>query len=351
MFSRPRLILAAMAVLSTLGFASQSWALDVTIDLNGFPNKTGGQMTWHGMIEPVKFPPNQQHIVLRDLKPGISYSVDFFHNSGERGSDFIFQLNEKGTGVGSINAVPPKVEVLKDFKPGDTTLTLRTFPITYNANSGQKGAFFIHGVTDQLRAGAGPQKFMAVPGFYTVDNLSNHHGGKEDFSFFVDSQGKVSPTPEQEEYIEVINNEVHIRATNVHFKVEASNPINIHTSHKLHGPLVRENNVYEFDILVPVGGAGVNVWTFGQNKVEASNSLRPDGTKLVGFETTNDFQFAPRLRYTEKDGFFFDTTDGKSKSVWAEAMGMSDDTTTNLQVKVTATVKDAKPLPADFVQE
>lgn len=345
MLNKPAaLLVTAMALV----WSSAGFAADITLDLAGFPNKTGGQVTGTDLEKPIPTEPNKQSIKLNNLKPGGTYSVDFFHNSGVKGADFTFVVNPAGTGIESITPVSSEVKIFKGFKPGDSTITLVTFPIIYNANSGQVGGFFVHGLCDQLPAESGPQTFKALPGRYTVDNLTNHAAGTEDFAFMVGNDGKPEPVDGSAEYLTFDGNKINIRATNVRFKIEASNPINYHPTHKPVNPPEpgTQDNVYEMDILTPVGGAGVNVWTFGNNKVEAGTALKPDGTKFLGTESGNDFVFAPRLRYSEADGFYFETTEGKSKSVWAESLGTNDDAVSALKVKVTATIQDAKPAPA-----
>jgi hypothetical protein len=189
-----------------------------------------------------------------------------------------------------------------------------------------------------------------VPGLYPVDNLYNTNGGEEDFAFVVDAKGKVEPVGIADEFAVFDGNKIKPRAALVHFKITASGPINYNPTHPLSGDAVMKDNTYEFDMVVPVGGGGVNVWTFGDATVTRSNvpladTRTEDGTvvphKLEGWTGTNDFLFYPRLRYDHAlKTFYFQTPDimVHSQTAFAEATGKVDGGEQPLTVRVDATI-------------
>ena len=87
------------ASLFLAGLPDAALAVTVTLDLNGFPNVTSGQAYGPGVDKPIPLPAGKEKIDLPNLTAGGIYQVDFFHNSGEDGSDFSFTINAAGTGV------------------------------------------------------------------------------------------------------------------------------------------------------------------------------------------------------------------------------------------------------------
>src|SRR5438034_699364 len=77
--------------------------LPITIDMNGFPNRTRGQVTGPGIDTPIELKAGEEKVVLEKLQPGATYGVDFFHNSGEDSSDFTITINAAGTGVEAVS--------------------------------------------------------------------------------------------------------------------------------------------------------------------------------------------------------------------------------------------------------
>lgn len=318
------------------------WAADVTLDLNGFANTLGGQVTGPGLAKPIKIEIGAKTVELKDLQAGAKYGVDFFHNSGPEGSDFIFSVNEAGTGVAKVDYVG-KVAILKGFEAGAKTLVLDTHPIVYNANGGQSGAYYILGLCVAQPPESEPLKVMAVPGAYSVDNLFNPGGGVEDFSIFVDGKGNVQPLKGSEEYVECDGAKVNVRTATVRFKIEASQDIARHESHVQTGVTLTENFVTQLDLKVPVGGGGVNIWNFGTNTVGKSDAIDGFGKPVEGKESKNDFLFQPRLRYDVKTKvFYFETAKGRAPGVFAEVSGMTDDDSSEMSVKITATILSDK---------
>jgi hypothetical protein len=335
-------MLAGMMASIGMGLG-QALAADVTLDMNGFPNLVNGQVTGGDLKEAIPMTAGKEKVELKGLNAGQTYSVDFFHNSGEDGSDFTITMNEAGTGVASVAYANAKLKMLKDFKPGATTLTLDTHKIEIDPEGKQTAFYYIQGLCATLPPEPGPQKFTAMPGIYSVDYLTNNALGAEDFTFIVDQKGDVKPGPKSEEFIECVGNKVKPRTALVHFKIEASSPVLFHPTHKLAAEVTTVNEVTTFDMVLPVGGGGVNVWSFGVCKVMESDAMGPDGKPLVGFEANNDMIFQPRLRWDEKTGFYFDASKGgKAKSVFSKVNGMSDGDLGNLTVTVTATIADEK---------
>jgi hypothetical protein len=335
-------ILAALIGVPCLGLAAKAEAATIVLDLSGFPNLVNGQVTGGDLTEAIAIPAEKKSVELKGLKPGMTYSVDLFHNSGEEGSDFTFTVNAADNGVESVTYASPKRAVLKGFKPGTGTLTLDTKQIVFDAEGKVGAPYYVPGLTPQLAADAGPQKLTAVPGIYNVDYLVNNAGGTEDWTFIVDEKGNVGPGPNSGEFAEFKGNEVKPRVTLVRFKIDASGPVNYHPTHKISGEAATVENVTTFDMFVPVGGGGVNVWTFGTNKVLESDAVGPDGKSIVGIEVVNDMIFTPRLRWDEKTGFYFDTPKGKAASVFSKVNGLTDGDLGNLTVTVTATILEPK---------
>ena len=329
------------AALFLTGVTSNASAVTVVLDLNGFPNITGGQVYGAGLKEPIALTAGKQRIELPALQAGSTYQVDFFHNSGENSSDFAFTVNAAGTGVETVAPAAKKFTIVKDFKPGSATLKLNTHTITYNANSGQTGTYYIHGLLAPIQGDKGPIKLAAMPGLYRVDNLYNSGQGNEDFSFIVDSDGKTSATGGNKEYAEFSGSTVSPRSVKVHFQIWPSSPIAYHGTQKVLNAK-SANNVYELDMLMTVGSSGLNIWSFGRSKVLKSDVVAPDGKPLQDKTGVNDFHFYPRLRYDSKKGFFFESTVGPSGTSGAEVTGSFDDGKTDLQVTVDATIQTEK---------
>ncbi len=334
-------ILAALIGVPCLG-AGKASAATVVLDMNGFPNLVNGQVTGGDLTEAIPLPAGKGSVELKGLKPGMTYSVDLFHNGGEEGSDFTFTVNAADNGVESVAYTNSKRGVLKGFKAGTGTLTLDTKAIVFDPEAKVGAPYYIPGLTPMLSADAGSQKLTAVPGIYNVDYLANNAGGAEDWTFIVDEKGKVSAGPNSGEFAEFVGNEVKPRVTTVRFKIEASAAVNYHATHKVTGEPSTAENVTTLDMVVPVGGGGVNVWSFGTNKVLESDSIGPDGKPLVGAEAVNDMLFTPRLRWDAKEGFYFDTPKGKATSVFSKVNGLTDGDAGNLTVTVTATIVKPK---------
>jgi len=343
------LIICAMALL----LAGGALAGTVTLDMNGFPNITGGQVTGPGLEKAIPLPPKQQQVTLDGLQAGATYAVDFFHNSGPGSSDFQFTMNAAGIGVVSVIYNDEKIQVLDGFTAGQAILTLKTFPIVYNANGGQTGQYFIQGLTEAytLPADGAPQRLIAVPGCYPVDNLCNTGGGNEDYAFAVDSEGKVSGWESiyivgkdevrkrnADEYAEFKDNAVSPRAAKVHFRIEASGNVNWHPTHKP-GEVAGAAPVYEFDMPMTVGSGGLNIWSFGTWEVTGGDAVLFDGKPATGAKGDNDYHFLPILRYNlEKKAFYFETLHGPDTTTIGEAKGAYDGGDAPLSVKVTATI-------------
>jgi hypothetical protein len=348
-----------IAIALSLMIATAASAADVTIDMNGFPDLTGGHVNGPGLTEPVKFTSDDTKVEVKGLQAGQTYSVDFYHNSGESSSDFTFRINDAGTGVESVSLAGEKYSIVKDFKKGDATLTLDTVDIVYNANAAQTGNYGVSGLIAATGMSSMPQKLKAVPGWYAVDNLYNTGGGNEDYQFVVDSNGKTGPAGDRDaEYAEFDGNQVKPRAAVVHFKIEASGGVNYHASHVPTAAAIN-GTVYEFDVPLTIGSGGINLWSFGDYTVTKSNVMAPetrneDGTverhKLEGVKGTNDLHFYPRLRYDlAKKAYYFETTDaeGRSTTATAEATGTYDGGDKPLTITITATiVKPTETQPA-----
>ena len=250
-------------------------------------------------------------------------------------------------------------QMVEDFQVGHHTLRLRTFDIIYNANSGQSAGYFIHGLIDahKLPAGSGPQTLRVVPGTYAVDNLYNAGAGNEDYRFMVDSTGQTSPivdtmrvldderkeivekrwTRDGAEYATFEDNTVCPRVATGRFVVEADGRVLLPTTHASSKPEV-DGTTYTFTMPMTIGSGGVNISSFGRYTIGETNVIMPDGESAEGREGVNDFHFLPRLRWSETDGFYFDTTDGKSRTAHGSASGLYDDGERPLMVKVRAEI-------------
>ena len=340
------------ALLLSLVFAliSSVSAATVTIDFNGFPNLRGGQVSGPGLeAGPIPLPAKADKVELKGLQAGGTYGVDFFHNAGENSSDFLFTVNAAGTGVDEVTAGGGQFEMLTGFTRGANVLKLATFDVVYNSNLGQAGDYFISAAIGPQGQNSKPQTLKLIPGYYPVDNLYNTNGGEEDFAFIVDAKGKVQPVGIAEEFAVFEGNQIKPRAALVHFKISASLPVNYHASHPTTEAVIKDN-VYEFDMAMPVGGGGVNVWTFGEctvtnSNVTLANTIKEDGTvvsnKLEGWKGANDFPFYPRLRYDEQlKAFYFQTPDimVHAETALAEATGKVDGGEQPLTVTVSATI-------------
>jgi len=335
-------------------------AATVILDCNGFPNRSGGQVTGPGLDAPISLPAGVQKVTLANLQSGATYDVDFFHNAldadhpTQGSSDFNFVVAADGKGVESVGLGGGVFSMVADFKRGDSTLKLKTFPILYNANSAQTGSYYILGLIDAhtLPENSSPQKLLAIPGAYRVDNLYNSNGGKEDFTFVVNAEGKVGPAESSlppdakstsvifrssEEFAEFNGAEVRPRATTVHIKIEASAAVNFNPTHGVTNVVAIAGTV-DLDIPMAVGGGGLNLWSFGTNTVTGGNLITPDGDPEKGIKRDNDYFFYPLLRFDlDKKQFYFLTTEGATQTAIGEAEGAADDGSP-LKAKVTATI-------------
>lgn len=339
---------------------SPAWAVDITLDFNGFANAVGGRVhDGANLAEPITLPAEEPTVVLPGLEAGETYHVDFFHNSGRDGSDFSFTISASGMGVATVTKGGGRHKMLTGFRPGDTTLTLNTHEIVYNANAGQTGSYFVLGVVKAytLKADLGPQTWTVIPGTYDVDNLYNSGVGNEDFRFQVSSTGRVRAMEftwgvdkkhwqkmYAGEYATFRKNEVHPRVATVRFRIEASGPVNYHPTHVASKP-TKKDNIIEVEMPMTVGCGGLNVWSFGNSRIIEADFIRPNGEPWTGYGTENDFRFSPWLRYDMKRGFYFATSlkppKGKPvKTVSATAEGNYDDDGGPLKVTVTATIID-----------
>ncbi|NQU10266.1 hypothetical protein HQ590_05725 [bacterium] len=344
--------------------ATAGLAATITIDFNGFPFTVGGQVTGPGLDNPISMPPFAKTAVLDDLQAGPTYRVDFFHDDTSDGaSDFDFVVAADGKGVASVALGDGAYQGLDGFKPGDRMLKLKTFAITVNANSGQTGPYYIPGLTEALPPDSGPQKFTVIPGHYRVDNLSNTAGGLEDYKFVINGDGQLAPggplipgivlppvgSPavlaftDSREFAEFTGTEIRPRSVRVRFKVEMAGPMQYNPSQPVTNVVV-DGTVVELDMLMPVGGGGLNVWAFGTNTVNGGTVVKPDGQPDVGTRRENDYLFNPLLGYDRtKQQFYFVTTRGPSQTVTGETKGLADDGVTPLQAKVTATITAPPP--------
>jgi hypothetical protein len=353
-------LLATVVLVLSLSGALAASAANVILDCNGFPNRVGGQVRGPGLETPALIPAGAQKVLLENLQAGQTYQVDFYHDTGgpvpDRGSsDFTFVVAADGQGVAAVGLGGGRFPMVENFQPGDRVLKLLTFPIVYNANSGQTASYFIHGLNDpnQLPENGGPQKFIVIPGNYTVDNTANAAAGLEDFGFLVDAGGNVHPAPKapppagtpasvtfraSDEYAEFRGTEIWPRAVQVHFKVHSAQPL-LYAATQPATNVVTTAAGFELDLRLPVGGGGLNLWTFGRHWVSGGNVVLPDGKPALGVKRDNDCCFYPLLRYdlAQKE-FYFVTTDGPRPSVTGEAEGVADDGTTPLKVRVTATI-------------
>ena len=343
MYFRP--LAAAAMLLSGVSVAS---AGSVTLDFNGFPDRAGGLINGTGMAAPIRWEKGAPGVTVDDLQPNGRYSVDFFHNSGKGASDFTFTMNDAGSGVASVSLGGETHNMLDGFKPGDATLKLRTFDITYNANRGQTGKYWIAGLFDayKLKENEGPQVLKAIPGTYNVDMLANAGGQAEDFTFIVNDKGNVGPfklTMKDEsikdaaEYAEFDGSSVSPRAVDIRFRIVGSDRFNLHATHA-RSEYKPDGNVHEFILHATVGGAGVNIWSFGQCEITASNVKGGDGEPLQGHEAKNDGQFRPYVRYDAKDGFYFAGVRGFTKVAEGVIEGQYDGDKGPLKVTITAEI-------------
>ena len=317
--------------------ASIASALTVTLELNGFVSQ-GGSITGEGLDDPVAIPPTQQQIKLDNLQPGVTYRIDFFHNSGDDGSDFEFVINKAGTGIESVTLGGDRHTMVTDFKTGDTTLKLNTHKITFNPDKTQSGGFAIRGMTaDDQPKNSPPVVAKLIPGRYVVDNFGGPPGANE-YEFMVDAKGKATPIGRADEYATFVGSTITPRVAKVHFKLVANGPIQYTGSHDITNVTTAPNHVTEFDMAVPVGGGGVTITTFGPAKIIAGNVIQHDGKALMGTESDNDVVFNPRVCYDSRRGFFFETVRGPTFAVSAEAEGKMDDKATPLTVKMTASI-------------
>jgi hypothetical protein len=232
-------------------------------------------------------------------------------------------------------------KMVTGFKPGDTTLKLNTREITYNDGGRQKGSYYLAGATaaHTVPADKGPLKFLTIPGYLSVDNLTNTASGREDFAFTVDSEGKVGPRPGAgaAEFAEFEGSTVRPRAARVMLTIRSVTPIVIDLSHAPISKTV-EGNVTKLDMYLPIGGGGLSAWSFGPSRVVRTTLTRPDGKSAEGEQAVNDFRFYPIVRYDDQKGFMFETTRGLAKEVGAVVTGMTDDGKAELNVEFTATI-------------
>lgn len=339
--------LVSAALVSSV--ASYAAALDITIDLNGFAANSGLQVNGTGFENPQRFDNPPPQVVITGVQPGGSYSVDFFHNSGKGSSDFGFTINAEGNGVATVSKGGETHDMVDGFKPGATTLKLRTFDLVYNADGAQTGQYFIPGLVKAhtLKANAGPQEFKAIPGSYSVDNLYNTNGGKEDYRFMLDDKGKTGPIEGFEAFATFDGSKVSQRVAWTKWTIVSPyGAINYHTSHvSERDKPVKEGDTHTYTLILPiaVGGGGVNVWSFGECTIDKTNLVDAKGESLAGTTVKNDGHVNPFVGYMEKGGYYFLTDKGPMKRLSADLSGMRDDGETPLAVKVAAEILPGKP--------
>lgn len=222
---------------------------------------------------------------------------------------------------------------------------MNTQTIIVNLDGTQTGVFYVGGLFDPYAfpAGTGALTLKAIPGTYSVDNLYNTNGGKEDYQIVVDSNGKTGPFNGSEEFAEFKDNTVKPRVCVVKIHLECTGPVLYHPSHTITEPKIDGNN-YELEILMTVGGGGLNVWSFGKVLISGGDMTNPEGKPSKGESRDNDFCFYPMLRYDlKKKKFYFVTTNGPADSVTAQASGNYDGDEKPLSVKATATITDKVP--------
>lgn len=329
--------------------ASYAHALDVTLDLNGFPAVSGLQVNGTGFDKVQRFDTPPPQVVITNVQPGGTYSVDFFHNSGSGSSDFGFTIDAEGKGVATVTKGGGVHDLIDGFKPGATTLKLRTFDLVYNADGAQTGQYFISGLiaAHALKANEGPQTFKAIPGKYSVDNLYNTNGGKEDYQFSLDDKGKTGPVEGYEMFATFEGSKVSQRVAWTKWTIVSPyGAINYHTSHVAERDKpVQDGDAYTYTFVMPiaVGGGGVNVWSFGDCTIDKSNLVDGKGESVTGTTTKNDGHTNPIVGHDEKGGYYFLTDKGPMKRLAAEISGMRDGGETPLAVKVSAEILPGKP--------
>jgi hypothetical protein len=347
----------------------------ITLDKNGFADLAGGQITGTGLGSPVPLGTTTSPVSFTAVAGG-TYSVDFFHNSGAGGSDFSLTINGAGTGVATVGLGGGEHTMVTGFTAGDTTLTLNSHVITYNANGGQKGNYYINGLipAHSLGINSPPQTKTTIPGWLAVDNLYNTGLNNEDYLFTAKSDGTVSAytnTPHHAEFATFSGSTANPRFITVHYYVSASTnlsfvftefnglpaPFNLSSTILPSGTL---RYIYQFDMVQTIGNEGQLFPDFGSNTVVGGNAMEPTGFGFsifdvgppqLGTTRVNDYQFRPRLRFTNdlsapftKDGFYFWNTNGFGPSVNAFVVGFKDGNTIPLTIAVDAAIPEPSAL-------
>lgn len=341
-----KLIVASAALAFTV---NQVQAVDILFQKNGFADLSSGQVTGTG-IGAQSIGSNATDVLLTGLVAGGSYSVDFFHNSGALSSDFGFTLDGGGN-IATIGLGGGAYTMATGV--GSTTLGLNTFSVTYNANQGQTGNYFINGILPASGNNSLPQTVTLVPGLKIVDNLYNTGGGNEDYRFIVDSSGNAvipagvggGPTAiPLSEYASASGATVNINHIIAHYTVVASAPITINLYQPSLAPIVVNGTTYDFDIDLTVGNAGFFISSFGAYTIDGGNAVHQDGVLWTDPSHNtggNDYPFLPMLRYDASyangyDYYFVNGTGGKVAT--GSATGFFDGNVTPLSVSVTATL-------------
>ena len=342
--------------LATLLVPPAAQGLDILFDKNGYAPINGGQITGTSIsAQPIGN--TSSSTVITGLVASGNYNVDFFHNSGSTGSDFSFKVNAAGTGIELVNPSGGGYNMVTGFTTGTDTLTLNTGTITYNANQGQTGRIFIPGlIPNNTGDNSPPQVVTAIPGKYNVDNVYNSGAGNEDYGFLVSDTFQTSVAPgdggggtgvikiPNSEYATFSGSDVNVRSETVHYILTSDNSPNVISTHprtndtgwvNIGGEFVRE-----FDVLMPIGGSGLNISSFGNHTVTFSDADKPDGSPFQGTISTNDFLFRPTLRYdgvSNGTGFYwFGPGPGTQNTVTGIAEGFFDGNVNPLSVTVTA---------------
>ena len=333
----------AGTVAVTLGFAAgAAHAVDITLNMNGFPNLSNGQVTGTGIVTPIPLPANAATVNLPGLVAGGSYGVDFFHNSGLTGSDFGFTVNGAGTGVDTVSnnghGFGP-YQMVTGFTSGATTLVLDANNVTYNVGGKMTGPYWMPGYLPNA-APAGPVTVRAIAGDASVDHLYNQDLGNEDWMLRFDDAGQAfassgssgpagNPIPHSE-YASFSASGVEVRAKTAHYTYQASAPVFAPVGHAYAtSNVVSTATSGSFDMDATIGSAGFNLWSMNGYTVVASNIVKSDGTPLQGTVAAGDFIFTPLLRYDglpgPGDGFYFQAPlGGKEYIAFATIVGLNE---------------------------
>lgn len=318
-----RIHILAAALVAMLA-AQNARAIDVTIDTNGWAPL--GNILVSGPGAPGYLGTTAGTYLMTGLSPNTNYSVDFTHNPSTDSPDFRF-TTDNTSGVASVTTsaygAGPHTMVT-GFTSGDSTLVLNTHSITYNANQGQTGSYYVPGLISSQGQGSAPVTVTALSGGYNVDNLYNTGAGNEDYAFAVDSSGNViagtgtnAKGIPYSEFATFSGSDVNVRYETVHFVVDSSDPITINQL-QVRDNIVVDGNTVEWDQRMTIGSGGFFSSSFGSYTITDANIVQPDGSPWLGYSDTNDFDFRPLLRYdgySNVNGFYWEGQ-GPSTSIY-----------------------------------